>query len=213
MLVIPLINIANKPLLMVFPVTQRQDDGVAINILNQFIKSGVINYDTVIDDSFYNTTEFASYPIEKGTDISDNGRVLPTSVTFNLFFNNASFLQYNKVADVYTTLKRLQDSFTQLNVISDTALLENYVIETFNFTRDSNTGRSSNVNITFKKVIIVDSNTTAIEKPKIRAVTKQTIKAKLTKQPEAKAEEFRLSSNILTTNGDSQDIYNVAGDL
>lgn len=147
--------------------------------------------DAAITEEHTYNSEVTSYPVEAGSDITDNVRVLPIEITIEGLVSNTPLVAMANIRNVlsgldifaadnttpssnaFDHLRRIRDAREPVSITTSLKLYENMVMESLSFPRDSDTGSSLRFNATFKQVIIVDNRRSFVPTAVPRAQSKR----------------------------------------
>ena len=148
--------------------------------------------DAAITEEHTYDSEVTSYPVESGSDITDNVRTLPIEITIEgLVSDNplerVASLRSSALAvpsefeleartpsgEAFDKLRQIREAREPVTITTTLKVYENMIMESLSFPRDSKTGAALRFNATFKQVIIVDNRRAFIRTAVPRAQSKR----------------------------------------
>jgi hypothetical protein len=152
--------------------------------------SGVVP-NVVVQEDMSDTLTMTEHPVEFGPTVTDNAYVNPCEVTMRVAWSDASLASnsgsaFTSVADVYRWLLTLQKSRAPMDVVTGKRAYANMLIRSLGVTTDQNTENVLAVVVTFREVILVQTQATTLS-PETQASPQQTAPVQNlgTKQPQA----------------------------
>ncbi|MDR2952566.1 MAG: hypothetical protein LBU82_04905 [Treponema sp.] len=135
--------------------------------------------DVVLSESYGFANSVTDIPVEEGDDVNDHVVSQPPTVTIQAFIGRAKFQAWEgdipqspadlpsddpkaRIKQAYLELKRLTDEKNPLTLTLGLDTYKNMVITSFEIDRDVQTGADLLFTMSFKKVRVIKSKTTAI---------------------------------------------------
>lgn len=154
---------------------------------------GGLNIDGFLEENHEQSAQVTAYPIEDGSVINDHvvhdpdklsivGVVAPSSIFLTDIFD----FSFSRVVDIYWQLTDMKTAGQPITVVSGLRVYNNMIIESFSVSRNKDTGKGMDFNMTLSKARIVQSQTTAISKNTIGKQTpaKVSVAKVATSQPQ-----------------------------
>jgi len=140
---------------------------------------GGFEIDVFVSEHFSHGNKITEIPVEEGSVISDHVTPAADEVQIKAFIGKAEFVVFEgdipknngdveyedpqaRIMEAYHELLRLKEDRQPIDLVTGLGTFTDMVIETFDIDRDVSTGKDLPFDMTFKKVLIVKSETTTI---------------------------------------------------
>lgn len=135
---------------------------------------GTVNLDCVFSENTSEDSDVTDYPIETGSYIQDNIYNRPITFSLSGFLTDTPIGYIQTIENLFDTtnqsltqsaidaLETLKETRTPFTVVTGMRLYTNMVFTSFNFSRDTNNGRSANIDCTFKQLLFASYQTVQI---------------------------------------------------
>lgn len=180
------------------------------------VKSDSIVFDATVSETHSFSTQVSENPVEKGADVTDHVRAKPAVVKLECYATDNP-LSSNRKKDektsiflgspkeetgrglnVFLALEQLKDNGTVCQLFTGLKKYENMVIEEITVPRDSSISRGFKFTISLREVVIVQSQTVQVQKPKKKSAQKKVVAgAQNTKPTEDKTAEKKIAKSYL----------------
>lgn len=133
-----------------------------------------IKVDATMSEDHTFSAEVSSYPIENGSDITDNVRLKPFTLKLDCIITDTPLsgpTDNIPTADAYLALQKLMNAKKQVTVQTSLDTFINMVITDISIPRSATNGQSLVFTISFQQVIIIENQRTTVSAPAPRGGT------------------------------------------
>jgi hypothetical protein len=176
---------------------------------------GTVNIDCVFSENTTEDCEVTDYPIETGAYIQDNIYNRPLNFSLSGFLTDTPLGYIQTVESLTNTtnqslsqsaidaLETLKESRTPFTVITGVRIYEDMVFTNLSFSRDTNNGRSANIDCSFKKLLFASYQTVQVPASQVSSKVQNAA----TQYPSTQDNGHKQPSEV-TNNQAASDAYN-----
>lgn len=163
------LGLAENVISFAFP-SRRVRVGDPLLLKSSPLSSSVIEMDASLEELHTATVEVTSHPVENGADISDHIRRKPRSIRITgivtnhpvtLFAFARTSISGTRAEQFFEALEKVMDAGTLISVFTTLRQYDNMVITEITVPRNAEKGNVVEATITFREIIIVNTETLA----------------------------------------------------
>lgn len=180
---------------------------------------GTVNLDCVFSENTTEDCEITDYPIETGAYIQDNIYIRPLTFSISGFLTDTPIGWVQTIETLFDStnqsltqaaldsLESLKNTRTPFTVVTGMRIYENMVFLSLNYSRDTNNGRSVNVDCTFKQLLFASYKTVQIQSDQVS----NQVKNANTQYPDTLDQGHQQPTNVNTSNASTKQSSTLAG--